>query len=325
MKHIVFTLCILFFFGCKYSSHENQISSLDSLSILLEQDSLNIGLLKKRGSLYLHNDQLHLARKDIDAAYKIFKNDIDLLLIRGDLYYKLNQTRISKESWERCVKLNPNNIECRTNLTELLCAVKDRQCKAMIDTLFLLNDGILSTTLIAYLKELREYDSAISSLNNLVEISPHDKEILSLFSVIYSDTSSFNTYFNPELAEIYFKKIIDLHPKDFQVHYNLGKHKQNLFEYNEALQYYDMAVKIDSTKKQTYYNMGFCSMQLKDYNSSILYFTQAINLDNSFLMGYHARAYVYELNGDNRNANIDWKNCLMLNPSYIPALEGLNR
>ncbi|MAQ70438.1 MAG: hypothetical protein CMD23_05025 [Flavobacteriales bacterium] len=325
MKHIVFTLCILFFFGCKYSTRENQISHLDSLSVLLDKDSLNIGLLKQRASSYLENNELDLARKDIDAAYAIFKNDIELLLIRGDLYYKLNQTRISKESWERCVKLDPNNIRCRTNLTELLCAVKDRNCKAMIDTLSLLNNGLLSIPLIAYLKELREYDSAILALNHLVEIDPNDKEILSLFSVIYSDTSGFNTYFNSELAEEYFKKIINLYPEDFQVYYNFGKHKQNLLQYSQALEYYNIAVNIDATKKQNYYNMGFCSMQLKDYDNSIAYFTKAIALDNSFLMGYHARAYVHELSGNSAKANIDWKNCLMLNPSYIPALEGLNK
>ena len=195
----------------------------------------------------------------------------------------------------------------------------------MIDTLSLLNNGLLSIPLIIYLKELREYDSAILALNHLVEIYPNDKEILSLFSVIYSDTSRFNTYSDSELAEEYFEKIIDLYPKDFQVYYNFGKHKQNLFQYHQALEYYNMAVNIDATKKQTYYNMGFCSMQLKDYTNSIIYFTQAINLDNSFLMGYHARAYVHELNGNNTKANIDWKNCLMLNPSYIPALEGLNK
>ena len=124
---------------------------------------------------------------------------------------------------------------------------------------------------------------------------------------------------------MYFQKIIELYPGDFQVYYNFGKHKQNLFQYDEALQYYYLAVSLDSTKKETYYNMGFCSMQLENYNTSISYFTKSINLDNSFLMGYHARAYVYELNGDTNKAKVDWKNCLMLSPSYIPALEGLNK
>ena len=86
-----------------------------------------------------------------------------------------------------------------------------------------------------------------------------------------------------------------------------------------------MALELDSVHRQTYYNMGFCNMQLKQYDKSISYFTNAINLDNSFLMAYHARAYVHELNNNMDKAKIDWKNCLMLNPSYIPALEGLNK
>jgi tetratricopeptide (TPR) repeat protein len=292
---------------------------------LIQNDSLDVLLLKQRASLYLDNSQLDLAKKDIDNAYTVFRNDVDLLLMRGIIYYQLNQTRISKESWERCVSLNPNHIECRTHLTELLCAVRDGNCKSMIDTLSLLNNGIVSTALIAYLKELKDYNSAITLLNNLFLNSPNDKEILSLLSLIHSDTSSLNLHFNVELAEQYFEKIIFLYPDYFQVYYNFGKHKQNLLQYNQALSYYDMVLELDSAHRQTYYNMGFCNMQLKKYDQSISCFTKAINLDNSFLMAYHARAYVHELNNNMDKAKIDWKNCLMLNPSYIPALEGLNK
>ena len=325
MKHLAFVVCFLLFFGCKYSSKKTSPSQIDSLSILIQHDSLDISLLKQRASLYLDNSQLDLAKKDIDNAYIIFRNDVVLLLMRGAIYYQLNQTRISKESWERCVNINPNNIECRTNLTELLCAVRDIDCKSMIDTLSVLNNGIVSTTLIAYLKELKDYNSAITLLNNLFLNSPNDKEVLSLLSVIHSDTSSLNAHFNVDLAEQYFEKIIFLYPDYFQVYYNFGKHKQNLFQYNQALSYYSIALELDSVHRQTYYNIGFCNMQLKKYDESISYFTKAINLDNSFLMAYHARAYVHELNNNMDKAKIDWKNCLMLNHSYIPALEGLNK
>ena len=70
--------------------------------------------------------------------------------------------------------------------------------------------------------------------------------------------------------------------------------------------------------------MGFCYMQLEDYQKGIDYFTVAISIDNSFLLAYHARAYLYELMNNTQKAQVDWKNCLMLNPSYIPALQGLS-
>ena len=299
MKHGLVILCFIFFLSCNYSVSNKKLSTLDSLSILIKEDSLDLSLLNQRALLHLDNNNFELAKNDIDNAYSIFKNDINVLLNRGDIYFKLNKTRISKESWERCLTLDPNQIMCREKLTNLLCAVKDSKCKSMIDILALLNNGIVSTSLIAYLKELKEYDLAISLLNQLLFQNSSNKEALSLLSIIYSDTSSTNQFFNIELAETYFKNIIELYSDYFQVYYNFGKHKQNISEYKLALKYYKIGLKLNSSDKQTYYNMGFCAMQLEEYYLGIEYFTSAINLDSSFLLAYHARAYLYELLNEN--------------------------
>ena len=327
MRNIIIPLCFFLFISCNYSNPhqaDKKKSLIDSLSHLLSKDSLDISLLNARAKQYLYENKLQFAKSDIDNAYSIFKNDITTLLTRGDIYYKLNQTKISKESWERCLKLDPNNITCRENLTSLLCAVRHPNCQLMIDTLSLLNNGVVSPLLIAYLKELKEYDSALNLLHNLLTNDSTSLEVLSLLSVIYSDTSNLNKYYNMELAEKYFNKTISLYPNNYQVYYNFGKHKQNISEYNDALNYYKLALNIDSSQKNTYYNMGFCYMQLEDYQKGIDYFTEAISIDNSFLLAYHARAYLYELMNNTQKAQVDWKNCLMLNPSYIPALQGLS-
>ena len=328
MKNIVFQLCFLCVISCNYSidnQQNNPLSTIDSLSILLEYDSLDISVLNKRAQYYLYDNKLELAQKDIDNAYSVFKNDINTLLNRGDIYFKLNDTRISKESWERCLKIEPNHISCRENLTNLLCAVRHPNCKSMIDTLSRLNNGIISPLLVVYLKELKEYKFALDLLHNLLLKDSTSLDVLSLLSIIYSDTSSFNDHFSINLSDTYFNKIISLNPRDYQVYYNFGKYKQNISKYNEALNYYEMSLKLDSFQKQTYYNMGFCSLELTEYLNGIDYFTKAISLDNSFLLAYHARAYLYELTDNSNKAEIDWKSCLMLNPSYIPAIEGLSK
>ena len=319
---------LLFFclvFSCQNKSKEEFKSTLDSLSFLLQKDNLNISLLTQRSQEYIKIDQLTLAKNDIDSAYSIFKNDPALLLTRGELYFRLNKTRVSKDSWERCLKLDPNYLPCREKLTNLFCVVKDQNCKLMIDTLALINDGLIPNSLIVYLKEIHEYELAIDLLNNRIKKFPKNKETLTLLSILHSDTSSNNHSFNAELADFFFKKIVQFYPNDDQVYYNFGKHKQNLAEYREAIDLYANGLELTSTPHQTYYNMGFCAIQLQEYSNAIDYFSNAIFLDNSFLLAYHARAYVYDLIDNHEKSMTDWKNCLMLNPSYIPALEALSK
>ena len=323
-KTIIIFICCLFF-GCQNTSHKNSISILDSLSILLQNDPSNIDVLKKRAGIYIEKNDFLSAQIDIDYAYQLFKNDADLLLRRGEVYFELNQTRISKESWERCLSLEPNNIKCREKLTQLFCLVQDRKCRLMIDTLALLNNNMISLDLIISLKENQEYSKAIYFLNNLIDVYPKNKDALSLLSIIHSDTSVLNNEFNSQLAEEYFMKIINLYPKYKIVYYNFGKYKQDILQYQDALEMYGKYLKLDFNNKQIYYNMGFCYLQLEDYEKSIDSFTKAINIDSSFLLAYHARAYLYELTNRPEKAKLDWKNCLMLSPSYIPALEGLSK
>ena len=324
-QSIFFIICAFLLFSCQNQSVVPFTSSLDSLSNLLIDDSLNISLLTQRANIYIEKNKFHLAKKDIDNAYSVFKNDPDLLLARGSVYYILNQTRISKESWERCLRINPNQLGCREKLTNLFCVVRHPNCKLMIDTLSLMTNGIIPSSFIVFLKEMKEYELAINLLHNRITRFPEEKETLSLLSIIYSDTTSSNNFLDLELADKYFNKIIDLYPNDNRVYYNFGKHKQNLSAYAEALDLYSKSIKLNSSNKQTYYNMGFCEMQLSNYLNAINYFSQAIDLDNSFLLAYHARAYLYNLTNDKDKAKIDWKNCLMLNPSYIPALEALSQ
>ena len=162
MRNILYLLCFLQLLSCGSRDNKSEKTYLDSLSFLIQNDSTNTTLLNDRAYFYLNNNNLDLAKQDIDNAFSIFKNDVNILMNRGEVYFQLNQTRISKESWERCLQIDPNNLQCRQKLTELLCIVRDQNCSSMIDTLALLNNGVLDLSLIVYLKELKYYEKGIT-------------------------------------------------------------------------------------------------------------------------------------------------------------------
>ena len=66
-------------------------------------------------------------------------------------------------------------------------------------------------------------------------------------------------------------------------------------------------------------------LELLIYLDAIEFFTKVIELDNTFLLAYHARAHLYDITKQKDKAISDWKHCLMLNPSYIPALQALSK
>ena len=141
MRISLIFLFLILLICCQSPNTKPIKSTLDSLSYLLQNDASDINLLNHRAKLYLEANNLDLAKLDIDKAYSIFKNDANVLLSRGDIYFALNQTRISKESWMRCLSIDPNQIDCRVKLTNLLCVVRDSNCKLMIDTLAKLQNG----------------------------------------------------------------------------------------------------------------------------------------------------------------------------------------
>lgn len=323
MKFFFFFI-ILIIYSCQINSTKNHQSPIDSLNVVLTNDPNDVDALVQKSKILFESGNYIEAKNVIDKAYKIFKNDMSVLFLRGEIYFKLNKTSISKKSWERCISNDPNNIPCREKLTNLYCLVRDKDCLNMIDTLSKINQGMISLDLISHLRELKKYAKSIKFLEAHLEEKPNSREALSLLSLIHSDTTLNNDYYDEELAEIFFKKIIELYPDYFQVYYNYGMFYQNKNDFSEAVKIYKVGAEIDNESKYINYNIGFCLLQLELYDESVSYFTRSIEIDNSFLLAFHGRAYAYTLNKEYDLADADWKNCLMLNPSYIPALEGLS-
>lgn len=156
--------------------------------------------------------QLEKARKYIDYAYDIYKNDPDLLCIRGEYYLKIRKNRLAKKQFKEAININPRDMETRFLMAESLfrggqihCAIG--QCKKIIakeGNSFKVNIllgksyfylGKLSLATNAFVFSIKENEASTEARSYLVKISnillsklknnPFDFKVRSKLKLIY--------------------------------------------------------------------------------------------------------------------------------------------
>ena len=164
-------------------SSVNIIFSLLFICLILVIFSLLKSNSKKHSKLsntktikeYLENEEIDLAINYIDSLFENSPDDINILINRAEVYYNINETKVAKESWEKCLELDNNNIECAEKLVELYCTVGDINCISSID--YLLNINPKNLTALNFKakleKDLGNIDNAIKLYKQVLEI---DKE-----------------------------------------------------------------------------------------------------------------------------------------------------
>ena len=98
---------------------ENLLSSIDSLTKLIDKEPDRASLYIERAELWINNRMNIPANHDIEKALELEPENEKYLLAFGNHNTLLNDTRKAKEAWTKCSELFPENISCRIKLAEL--------------------------------------------------------------------------------------------------------------------------------------------------------------------------------------------------------------
>jgi tetratricopeptide (TPR) repeat protein len=139
-----------------------------------------------------------------------------------------------------------------------------------------------------------------------------------LMGVLYSAKNNL-------VALDYFNSALRLQPQRSDIHYKVGLFYQNMGAYLEALEAYDRAIQVRSDYQNAYHNKGVIYIYTKQFSMALEALTKAIDINPSYLEAYYARAYAYELIGARVKSESDYRTCIMLDPSYLPAMDGITR
>jgi tetratricopeptide (TPR) repeat protein len=127
------------------------------------------------------------------------------------------------------------------------------------------------------------------------------------------------------LAIDYFNSALRLMPNQYDIHYKVAIFYQKMGFFDEASQAYLRVLELNSSHELSLHNLGAIGVFNKDYHSAEKYFSMAISQNSSYLEAYFGRAYTYELMGDFLKSESDYRTSLMLDPAYLPSIDGLSR
>lgn len=278
---------------------------------------------------YIDREELDSAINYIDNIYKENPDDIDILIARADTYYEANQAHISRDCWEHCLEIDSDNIICSENLVELYCSIGDLNCENNIDYLLELDsENLIALYFKAKLnKDLGKNELAIQIYHEILDIKPDHLGALEDLALLY-------TYQNDEMAIQYFEKLLE-EKETYQVYYNYGYYFQLQEDFLNAIEKYEFSISLNENWPYSYYSMGYCylasAFSSKDEleNKELLQkalniFDKTISLDGGYLEAYHGRGLCYQELGNKKAAMEDFKFCLMIEPGYEPAMNGIS-
>ncbi|MBP7496949.1 MAG: tetratricopeptide repeat protein [Bacteroidales bacterium] len=112
-----------------------------------------------------------------------------------------------------------------------------------------------------------------------------------------------------------YNKAIELNPKDDMAFNNRAQLKNRLGLYNEAIEDFNIAVKLKPSSEYAFYNRALAKMSLKDFKGAIYDCSQALAINKSLEPAYITRAIARKNNKEFQDAFKDYNEALSLNPS----------
>ena len=121
-----------------------------------------------------------------------------------------------------------------------------------------------------------------------------------------------------EEAIKFYDKAIKANSQFAAAHGNRGLAYYRLNDYKSAIADYDKAIELDPQYAIAHGNRGLAYYKLNDYKSAIADYDKAIELDPQYAAAYYNRGLIKRVQGDEKGATEDFQEAEKLGPSLKP-------
>ncbi len=195
--------------------------------------------------------------------------------------------------------------------------------------------------------QLKEYDSAISSIEKALQLKPNDADAYFNLGNAFVDTSQLDNaitcyqkalQINPNIFEVYnnlanvfmekgqidnaiisYQKAIEFNPNIVDSYDNLGTALIKKKQFDEAISCYQKALQVNPNSADIYNSLGVVFHKKRQYDQAIIYYKKALQLNSKFALAYCNIAKALYQIGQIEEAVIYYKKTLILEPNLSDA------
>jgi tetratricopeptide (TPR) repeat protein len=325
---VCFCLAIIMACNNKPSVEENKPknlpvdSVLNSLTQKISGNPKDASLYFERAEVYIKQNKYKLAYDDLIISTSLDTVNFDYFFKLSEVSFNIGKTRDTKVSLDKCLAIDPENIEAKLKLAELYLYVREYK-----KSLALLQE-VTKKDIVNYkanflkginFQEAGDTANAIKSFQRTVELNENYYNAYMQLGILYGAK-------HDKIAIDYYNNALNLSPKSTEALYAKALFLQNNGDIKGAVNNYNMLIQADSTYYFTYYNLGYIAFNMeKDYRKSTVWFTKALKFNPAYAEAYYMRGYSFENLGEYAKGIRDYTDALKIAPGFELAQIGLER
>ncbi|MFA8300527.1 MAG: tetratricopeptide repeat protein [Hyphomicrobiales bacterium] len=333
-KAIFSVIFICFLAGCGTNVNNSNTTDVDtaekgvkvdSIAVYTEQlksNPTNVDLLLNRALLYLKKEEFDNALHDLNKTFSVEPKSSKAFMLLSDVYYSQGKLDRCIEALNKSISIDSDNMLAQLRLAEvyLLSGKYSSSLEEIEKCLTQDEDNCRAFYLMGFnFKLVGDTTRAIKAFQKAAELKHDYIEPNLQLGILYTESKNI-------FGKSYLDRAINIDPERSLSFYLRGCYNQKIGEYDKAIQDYDKAMQLDPKYVEAMYNKAYINLVYKeDFQSAVYLFSDVLKQDKNYSEALYNRGHAYELLGDLKNAEKDFRSVLKLNPNYQLAIDGMNR
>lgn len=273
---------------------------------------------------YIQEGDTYLQNRDWEQAIFAYTNAIqtdvsfaEAYMKRGQLYERTTHMQEALQDYNMAIQLNPfidiyydQRARIRVLSFDYYDAMNDISAALEINPT---NHDYLKHQIDGYIS-LGMYDKALAQLDSLEDTKQDLTHALQRKALIYLLNNDLRS------AEIAIEKAYDFNNTSYLTLDLYGLIELKKEKYWEAIDWFNMAIQIDSSQYVSYYNRGIAYRYLGEEELALSDINKAISLNVNNQYAFYSRALIKKELGDFSGAILDYDSAIQIDSLYSDAI-----